>query len=158
MNKKFGFTLIELLTVVVILGILTSIALPQYRKAIQRTENANALTNLKTIFDSAKRFKSTTSHWPTAFNQLDVELLDVSEEGNMGEFQYTFTNTNEGTASACRLANGSAANTYCLHAHYRQNGRRDVYTCEYAREKFQSLCDSLCRTPATGANMECVIE
>jgi len=157
MNKKFGFTLIELLTVVVILGILTSIALPQYRKAIQRAEASNALINLKTIFDSAKRFQSTSSQWPTSFTGLDVDLLDISDNGTVGEFQYGFSNDNNGTVSACRIIEGDATDTYCLFAYYRMtvtaNHRstiqRDVYACQYGAPKYQALCESMCSDAIT---------
>ncbi len=148
MNKKLGFTLIEVLSVVMILAILTAIALPQYSKSVQRATAANALINVKTIFDSAKRFKSTSSHWPTAFNQLDVELADINVNddnvGVMGEFSYSLSSNDGGTVSACRTADGAISdNTFCITAHYLLGGRRDVYTCTYASERFLYLCESL---------------
>lgn len=156
MKRNFGFTLIELLTVVVILGILTSIALPQYRKSIQRAEAANALINLKTIFDSAKRYKSANSRWPTSVSQLDVDLYNISADGNMGEFQYTFGTGDGGTASACRLIGTDPDSAYCLYAYYRKYNVRDVYTCAYFDDKYTALCSSLGNCPAH--SNECVIE
>ncbi|WP_428038694.1 type IV pilin protein, partial [Candidatus Avelusimicrobium faecicola] len=35
-NKK-GFTLVEILTVVLIVGVLSAVALPQYRRAVERS-------------------------------------------------------------------------------------------------------------------------
>ena len=157
MNKKHGFTLIELLAVVVILGILTSIALPQYRKSIQRAEAANALINLKTIFDSAKRYKSANSRWPTSVSQLDVDLYNISADGNMGEFQYTFGTVDGGMVSACRLVTNASLGTYCLNAHYALSGVRDVYTCDYTAgsTKFKALCESM---SSSCTQTSCVIE
>ncbi len=150
MNKKSGFTLIELLTVVLIIGILTAVALPQYRRAIQRAETADALINLKTMFDAAKRYYSFRSQWPTSLTGLDVEFLDASTTGEVGDFKYSLgSNANGKYASTCRIRDNSAANTYCLYAYYSLGGIRDVYTCKSNNERYNDLCDSMGKSTAS---------
>ena len=108
-NSKAGFTLIELLAVVLIIGILTSVALPQYRRSIQRAEAMEVLVNLRTLFDSAKRYRSANSEAPTKLTGLDVSFFDADTPNassfNIGNYRYTFSNT---SISACRI---SGANT-----------------------------------------------
>lgn len=50
-----GFTLIEVLTVVMIVAILASVALPQYQRAVEKSRAAEAMTMGKVIVDSQNR-------------------------------------------------------------------------------------------------------
>ena len=47
--KKQGFTLVELLVVVLIIGILSSVALPQYTKAVNKAKGSEVLTTMNSL-------------------------------------------------------------------------------------------------------------
>lgn len=159
MNKKSGFTLMELLSVVVILSVLTSVAIPQYIKSVHRTEAANALMTLKTIYDSAKRYQSSFDSWPSSFQGLDTKLLltttDTSDPwyGTSGAYQYSFP---ANAVRACRVKageNGSPQNLYCLQATYTfGSSSPNTYTCSSSVEKYQNMCASLCNAETLSAS------
>ncbi len=71
---KQGFTLIELLVVVLIIGILSAVALPQYQTAIERSRATEALTQLNAIGTSMQRYHSQHNNWPGTFSKLDVDI------------------------------------------------------------------------------------
>ena len=64
MNKN-GFTLVEVLTVVVIIGILTSMALPMYTRAIERSRATEAMADIKAMNDSIYAYYADKEECPT---------------------------------------------------------------------------------------------
>ena len=72
MNNK-GFTLLELLVVVLIIGILAGIALPQYRLAVGKAELSTLKTITRNVQDAAQRYYLINGTYVGAINNLDVQ-------------------------------------------------------------------------------------
>ena len=73
-RKKGGFTLIEVLLVVLIIGILTSIALPQYQKAVVKARNANFKQDIMKIARAQEMYFETFNKYAESFSDLDVNI------------------------------------------------------------------------------------
>ena len=78
MNRHKGFTLIELLVVVLIIGILTSIALPQYQRSVRKAR----LAQLDVITSAADKLVSAYM----TINGTPDHMVILSGEENVGDF------------------------------------------------------------------------
>ncbi len=72
MNKK-GFTLLELLIVVIIIGILAAIALPQYEKTVTKSKSAQMSEAVSSIAKAAQTFYMLHGSWQDSFEELDID-------------------------------------------------------------------------------------
>ena len=71
---KKGFTLIELLVVVLIIGILSAVALPQYRVAVEKSRATELMVNVKSLADAVDLYYLETGAFPTALADLSIQL------------------------------------------------------------------------------------
>jgi type IV pilus assembly protein PilA len=98
MRGKRGFTLIEVLIVIIILGILATLAIPQFTKMVKRAYLAEAWTGLGALKTAQEVYKMENG---TSYALVgEVDKLDFEEPANT-KFTYS-------------IANGTSANYYNL--------------------------------------------
>ena len=94
-TRCLGFTLIELLVVVLIIGILASVALPQYEQAVEKARAVEAWNTIKAINDAEKikNMEEGTEGVVYQLQDLTISLVDIngaSATGNALEQKYFY--------------------------------------------------------------------
>jgi prepilin-type N-terminal cleavage/methylation domain-containing protein len=77
MKKRQAFTLIELLVVVLIIGILASVALPQYFKTVEKSRAAEAISVISSVSAAQDREFMRVGSYANSMTELDVEVNNL---------------------------------------------------------------------------------
>jgi general secretion pathway protein G len=77
-RMKKAFTLVEILIVVVILGILAAIVVPQFTNATQDAQQGNLRAQIKSLQNQIELFKARTNSYPT-LAELNANPTDPAD-------------------------------------------------------------------------------
>ena len=95
-ERRRGFTLIELLVVVLIIGILSAIALPQYQKAVARARFATVKATVRALSDAQKTYFMANGEFASRLDELDIQVPKGTVSGSGSQMNYSW--------GACYLA------------------------------------------------------
>ncbi|PIU20518.1 MAG: hypothetical protein COT18_01795 [Elusimicrobia bacterium CG08_land_8_20_14_0_20_59_10] len=112
-NIKQGFTLIELLVVVLIIGILASVAIPQYFKIVEKGRAAEGINAVSAMAGAQDRELLRTGAYTSNINNLDVSATGLKFFNITGNAT-TVTATRKAGNAACPSAYGCYTLKYTL--------------------------------------------
>ena len=121
---KKGFTLIELLIVMVIVGVLVTIALPKYYASMERGRAVEGINNLRAISDAANaQYLLNGNAYPNfLFSSSAQDVADITKSQYFGAPQIT------GTSSELRVLSVRLDDSYHLLA-YNSGGKLMYIQC-----------------------------
>ena len=108
---KKGFTLIELLVVVLIIGILSAIALPQYQTAVEKARATEAVSLAASIRYAGERYRMQMGSFPgDDMGSLDIEVPGYNsstKKATTKNFEITTANSGTGYVVSAKRSSGS---------------------------------------------------
>ena len=149
---KRGFTLIELLVVVLIIGILSAVALPQYTKAVHKARFTENLTRLKTFEQTLDLYLLENGGFPSSEVDLTELYPDIVAGLEKGDDKYYYSKYGRyalycdgGLSSPCRAdafyeIDGEMIAELFLE---RGVGEKRSPDCYYEEEIGKALCSPL---------------
>ncbi|MCM8805290.1 MAG: prepilin-type N-terminal cleavage/methylation domain-containing protein [Candidatus Omnitrophica bacterium] len=103
-NRKHGFTLVELMVVVIIVGILASVAVPIYRANIKKAMASEGAALLGSVLTAQRIYYAENNTYTTSKTALGIDTV-----GNKYFTDYTISTADANGFTASTTGTGAAA-------------------------------------------------
>ena len=157
-ERRGGFTLIELLVVVLIIGILSAVALPQYQYAVERARLSEAFILSKHLKDAEEAYHMANGVYTNSFEELGVQIPSGYRAEQVGEMPVWINKTpftisllqNVDRVLVMMTKNSASYLSLTSYLDSRGGGRM---CCSYASSNYEAdrLCKSLGASGAVSA-------
>jgi prepilin-type N-terminal cleavage/methylation domain-containing protein len=106
-DRQNGFSLVELLLVVVVIGIIATLAVPALQKGLRAAENGNTFATMRTIASTQVGYYSQNNRFGrlTEVNNLLSQTLGTASGAQLTRGKFTLTMT-PATPTDAELRNG----------------------------------------------------
>ena len=95
-NNKSGFTLLEVIIVIIIVGVLASLALPRFFSTVEFSKSSEALTSLGTLRESMERCYLAAGG---SYATCTIANLDLEDPGNSPGARFAYALSGVATAT-----------------------------------------------------------
>ena len=138
-----GFTLLELLVVIVIVGVLASIALPQYQVAVEKSRVAEALSTGNSVAEAMSRaYIERPFMTPNTRSSLDVLPAGVSWTGS-STFQTLDFSYDLGDGTCLTITRQVRDGSYTIKIYTEASNQGGKRTCSSEGSTGADVCRSL---------------
>lgn len=91
-QQNKGFSLLELLVVILIIGILAAVAIPQYQMSVGRTKFTTLKSITKNIVESLQIYYMVNNSYPSKYTDLDISFDEmISGFSDSREFSFSIS-------------------------------------------------------------------
>ena len=109
MNKR-GFTIMEVIIAIVLLGLVSAFAVPNYGRAIRKSAERSAIAQLTGIYATARLVNDATGRYPNSGGAQDETWINNNLDLNITErdVQITYNGSNTAFTATAVLSTGAS--------------------------------------------------